>query len=160
MHAEFCIFTYNAVLVTSSELPVFTFHFVSDSVCYGSRTELQQRWFFSEMLSACWTGLGWAGHWFDLFFSWTASPVFFCLNSVGFKCCMRMAGHLLYFRIQFSVNHIICLHTFFLATQSLEVEGETRCDTISMLTSFIDFFQITVKNINSENFCRFDFLDS
>lgn len=46
MHAEFCIFTCNTMLVTSSELPVFAFHFVSDSVCYGSRTELQQRWFF------------------------------------------------------------------------------------------------------------------
>lgn len=46
MHAKSCIFTCNSMLVASFELPAFTFRFVSNSVCYGSRTELQQRWLF------------------------------------------------------------------------------------------------------------------
>lgn len=106
---------------------------------------------FSATLSACWTGLGWARHCLDLFFSLSVLCVLFCLNSAGFKCCMKMASHFFYFRIQFSVNHIICLHTFFLEMKSSEVEGETRCDTISMLIA-LSFFQLTVKSIHSKIF--------
>lgn len=64
LHAQFCIFTCNTVLVTSSKLPVFTFHFVSDSVCYGSRTELQQRWIFWDAFCLLdWAGVGRALTW-------------------------------------------------------------------------------------------------
>lgn len=138
MHAEFCIFTCKTMLVTRSKLPVFTFHFVSNSVCYGSRTELQQRWFFWDpfCLLDC-AGVG--GHWLDLF-GLELLHMFFCLNSVGLQMLHENGQTLFcYFRIQFSVSWLIrtvCLHTSFLETKSLEVEGEIRCCIISMLTLF------------------------
>jgi len=75
MHAEFCIFTCNTMLVTSSKLPVFTFHFVSDSVCYGSRTELQQRWFFWDTFCLLdWAGVGRAPTWSVFFLNCFTCP--------------------------------------------------------------------------------------
>lgn len=144
MHAEFCIFTCNTMLVTSSKLPVFAFHFVSDSVCYGSRTELQQRWFFWGTF-CLWAGVGRALTWSIWFFSWTASRVLFCLNSVQ---KMHENGQPLFFVSKFSFQTIRLFACTLSFLKLLEVEGEMRF--CSMLTAFKDFFQVAVKNSNSD----------